>query len=91
MIKRILPFIVLILSFLIRIPYLNKPPITFHSWKQSDTYAVAEKYYENKSGFLDEKSNLNCDFKKRCLYLNGFPYTNTHWGIYFERLEKVLL
>jgi hypothetical protein len=73
MVKKIIPLLVILISLLLRFGQLDKPLTDIHSWKQTDTYSVAKKYYENKTDFLNEASYFKCGKTTNCRYTGSFP------------------
>lgn len=44
--------LILAAAFAIRLINIDSPPVGFHSWRQSDTAAMARNFYENRYNFL---------------------------------------
>jgi len=82
--KKAVFLIVILIGFLIRTPYLNRPIIDYHSWKQTETYAIAKKFSINNLNILKPVSNLKCDVKGECYTFNSFPLYEYILGINFK-------
>ncbi|MDX5468401.1 MAG: glycosyltransferase family 39 protein [Bacteroidota bacterium] len=49
------------IAFLLRVPFLNSPPYSQHTWRQAITLTVAENFYEEDMNLFTPRVNQRFD------------------------------
>ena len=66
-------YIIIFLGLVFRLYHIDFPALGWHSWRQSDTAAIAKNLYENGFNFLYPQINWNA---------NGTGYVESEFHIY---------